>query len=69
MYLFSGEELKAKAPPVERCMLGNVIYYAKDLGDVISGHDLNNRRPNPLGKVKIVNGSVGRRNAGFLSTT
>ena len=69
MYLFFGEELKAKAPPVERYMLGNVSSKAKDLGDAGPGHDLNNRRPNPLGKVKLVKGSVGRRNEGILSTT
>ena len=51
MYLFSGEELKAKAPPVERCMLGDVVSQVKDVGDTRPGHKLNNRRPNPLGKV------------------
>ena len=39
MYLFSGEELKAKAPPVEHYMLGDVI----DLGDARPGHDSNNK--------------------------
>ena len=52
MYFFSGEELKAKAPPVERCMLGDVVSQVKDVGDTRPGHKLNNRRPNPLGKEK-----------------
>ena len=32
---FSGEELKAKAPPVELCMIGEVIFFKTiNLGDV-----------------------------------
>ena len=54
--MFSGEELKAKAPPVELCMIGEVIFFFKaiNLGDVRQGRNLKRATKSTRGG-KIVN--------------
>ena len=61
MYLFSGEELKAKAPPAEPCMSGDDIFLSYRPGERETGTRLKKQMTEPTREGKTVNGSVGRR--------